>query len=164
MSQEWLTKELADSLFEYKDGNLYWKENRGYCKTKGKQVGSVTKAGYFESKLNGKPFKVHRVIFLMHHGYLPAQIDHIDCNRQNNRLENLRPATASENKVNQNIYKSNTSGVKGVCWVNRDKVWSAAISFNGTRKRLGHFKSLTEAEEVVLLARELLHGNFAKAA
>ena len=81
MKKEWLTKELAESLFYYKDGVLYWKDNRGYCHTKDKPVGSVTKAGYFESKLNLKTFKVHRVVFLLHHGYLPEVIDHIDGNK-----------------------------------------------------------------------------------
>jgi hypothetical protein len=162
MSQGWLTKELADSLFEYREGMLFWKEDRGYCKIKGKKVGSVTKAGYFESKLNGKCFKVHRAIFVMHHGYIPEQVDHIDGNRQNNSIENLRPATPFQNKCNQAIYKSNTSGVKGV--YRKNNKWATQINYNGKRKNLGTFNTIEEASEFVDLARQMVHQEFARAA
>lgn len=160
MKKEWLTKELAESLFYYKDGVLYWKDNRGYCRTKDKPVGSLTKSGYFESKLNKKPFKVHRVIFLMHNGYLPEHVDHIDGNRSNNKIENLRAATPSQNKANQIIYKNNTSGVKGVYF--KHKKWGAQISYSGKRKYLGLFDTIELASEFVDLARKMVHQEFAR--
>jgi hypothetical protein len=164
MKKEWLTKELAESLFYYKDGVLYWKDNRGYCHTKDKPVGSVTKAGYFESKLNLKAFKVHRVIFLLHHGYLPEVVDHIDGNRQNNHIDNLREATPSQNKCNQKIYRNNTSGVKGVYFKKETNKWNAQINYNGKRKHLGTFESFVLASEFMDLARQMLHKNFARTA
>lgn len=161
--KEWMTKELAESLFYYNDGVLYWKKNQGTYPTKDKPVGAVTKAGYFESKINLKPFKVHRVVFLLHYGYLPDVVDHIDGNRQNNNIKNLRAATAGENKCNQKIYKSNTSGVKGVCFNKRTKKWVGQINYNGKRKCLGSFDSIDLAAEFVDLARQMVHKEFARA-
>ena len=162
MSKEWLTKELADSLFYYEDGVLFWKEDRGVNLVKDKPVGNVTKTGYYESKLNKKPFKVHRAIFVMHHGYLPEQIDHIDGDKKNNDIANLRAATPAENKANQVIYKNNTSGVKGVYLKNNK--WNAQINYAGKRRYLGAFNTIELASEFVDLARSMVHQNFARAA
>jgi hypothetical protein len=163
-AKEWMTKELAESLFYYKDGILYWKNNQGTYPTKDKPVGSITKAGYFESRLKGKSFKVHRVIFLLKHGYMPKVIDHIDGNRTNNEISNLREATFSQNKVNQKIYSSNTSGLKGVFFKKATQKWNAQINFEGKRKHLGTFQTKELAAEFVDLARQMLHKEFARAA
>jgi len=63
------------------------------------------------------------LIFLYHHGYLPKFVDHIDGNKKNNRIENLREATKSQNAMNQKVSTRNTSGIKGVMWHKRDKKW-----------------------------------------
>ncbi len=148
------TKDEANSLFEYKDGVLY---------TKPKPIGSVTGNGYLESKVAGKPFKIHRMIFLMHHGYLPEIVDHIDGNPLNNKIENLRAATPSQNSYNQRIYKTNTSGVKGVCWDKARNRWTTQISYNRKKRHLGYYEDFDEAVEVVDLARQLVHKEFARA-
>ena len=158
-----MTKELADSLFYYKDGNLYWKENRGTYPCKDNVVGAKTKAGYLESKICGKPFKAHRVVFLMHYGYTPKCVDHINGNRADNRIENLRDADSLQNKYNQKIYKNNTSGAKGVYWIEVMNKWKAQINYERKRKHLGYFNSFDEAEEFVDLARKMTHKQFARA-
>jgi hypothetical protein len=155
---------IYQSAFEYKDGTLFWKIDRGSNKVKGKPVGSVNGKGYLETKLDGKFIKVHRVVFEMHHGYAPEVIDHIDGNRQNNKIDNLRAATDGENKYNQKIYKSNTSGAKGVMWHEKYKKWRTQINYNGKRKCLGSFDSFDEACEFVALARDMVHGDFARTA
>lgn len=161
---EWMTKELAESLFYYKDGVLFWKENRGTYPTKDKPVGAVSKSGYLESKIKLKPFKVHRVIFLLHHGWLPKMVDHIDGNRTNNAIENLRASDAQTNKCNQKIYKSNTSGVKGVYWKKSLGVWGAQISYECKKRHLGYYANMNEAAEIVDLARQMTHKEFARSA
>ena len=156
--------EQFNALFEYKDGTLFWKVDRKSNKLKGKPVGAVNGKGYFETKLDGKSFKVHRIIFAMHHGYLPEVVDHIDCNRTNNHINNLRVATTGENKYNQKVYKNNTSGAKGIFWNKKHKKWRTQINYNGKRKCLGSFDDFNEACEFVALARDMVHGNFARTA
>jgi len=158
------TQEEALALFYYKDGVLFWKNNQGTYPTKDKPVGSKTKNGYMESKICGKGFKVHRMAFLLHHGWLPKMVDHIDGNRENNKIENLRAADAQSNKCNQKIYCSNTSGIKGVCWSKERCMWKAQINYNKKRKHLGYYENINEAAEFVELARQMTHQEFARTA
>ena len=151
--------ELLSSLFEHRDGKLYNKVRRKMMPV-GAESG-CEKNGYRWVSINKQRYSVHRVIFYMTHGYCSEYIDHIDGNGLNNKPENLRPATLSENKCNQKIYKSNTSGVKGVYWCKPKNTWVAQIGFNNRRRTLGRFKTKELAEEFIDLAREMSHGNFA---
>jgi hypothetical protein len=151
--------DLLHSLFEVKDGILYNKVQRK-MQPAGIEAG-CQRGRYKWVKINSQRYSAHRVIFYMTHGYCSEYIDHIDGNGLNNKPENLRPATLSENKCNQKIYKSNTSGVKGVYWCKPKNTWVAQIAFNNRRRTLGRFKTKELAEEFIDLAREMLHGNFA---
>ena len=84
-----MTKEELHELFEYRDGNLYWKINRVTKKCIGKKAGSKCKNGYEHIQINYKYIYSHRAIFLYHHGYLPKILDHINGIRDDNRIENL---------------------------------------------------------------------------
>lgn len=146
-SNNFLTQEKALELFEYRDGLLYWKAQRSSLK-QGALAGHKHKDGYSHVCIDRKLYFVHRVIFLMHHGYLPQWpdvIDHIDGNGQNNKIENLRHATASQNMMNRRLQSNNTSGVAGVRWVARSKKWMAYIYLAKKQKCLGFFASMNEA-------------------
>ena len=117
-----LTKEYLQSIFDYKDGRLFWKVKKAQRLNVGDEAGCLDKR-YLTTGLNGKVYRNHRLIFLMHHGYLPKEIDHKDNDQLNNRIENLRPATRSQNCSNTGIGKKNTSGVKGVSWSKRNNKW-----------------------------------------
>ena len=150
-------QQLLDS-FEYKDGNLYWK----IAKPKtviGKFAGSKLSNGYYHVQLNGKFIYHHRAIFLMHHGYLPKFIDHIDGNQSNNKIENLRDVTASQNCWNQK-YKGSASGVKGITWNKQEEKWQPQISANGKRFYLGKFTNLDDAIIAYQNAAQKLHGEY----
>lgn len=91
-----MTQEYAHSLFDYKDGSLYWKVRKAPHVKIGARVGSPEVNGYQTVMVNGRNWRIHRLVFLMQYGYLPKNIDHINGNRSDNRIENLRAANDNE--------------------------------------------------------------------
>mgnify|MGYP000574837211 CR=1 FL=1 len=157
-----LTVDLLNELFTYdkETGKLYWKAARRGV-TVGKEAGHDNGKGYLRVRINRKLYVVHRIIFLMHKGYYPALLDHIDGNTHNNKIENLRPASKSQNQHNSKTYKNNTTGYKGVSYNKQSKKFSATIALNYKPIWLGYHNTPEEADAVVRAAREELHGNFA---
>ena len=98
----------------------------------------------------------------MFNGYLPKFIDHIDCNPSNNKIENLREATFSQNQHNTKKRITNTSGVKNVHWYKPLKKWMVYIMINKKRKHLGYFNNIELAELVAQEARNKYHGKYAR--
>ena len=145
-----LTQDLLKELFDYRDGELYWKVSRTNSIKVGDLAGTVDGGGYRVIRINGKTYKAHRMIYLYHHGYLPEYLDHIDGNRANNDINNLREATIRENGMNRKKNKSyngkpTTSRFKGVHWDKHAKKWRAQIGIGGKQKYLGLFISDIEA-------------------
>lgn len=159
-----ITQQMIADCFEYKDGLLYWKgishPNKQYLLKK--PAGSIHKTGYRHITWLGKPQKAHRLIFMLHHGYMPPEVDHINGNRADNRIENLRAANRSENQCNRNILASNTSGHPGVSWHKKSKAWVVRVMKNGKSMMLGYFKDLELAGLVAAESRSLYHGKYAK--
>lgn len=157
-----LTVDLLNHLFEYdkETGNLIWKRQQSNRIAAGDIAGSLCR-GYVYVGINGKKHRAHRIIFLMHKGYLPKTIDHINGDKLDNRIENLRAATVGQNQHNRKTNANNTSGYKGVWWNKASKKWAAGIKLEGKRIHLGYFDNVEEAAEVVRKAREELHGDFA---
>lgn len=160
MKSEPTQKELQE-LFHYERGFLFWKAPRKKVVV-GNLVGWVARSGYAEVKLNQKIYKLHRLIFKMHNGYMPEFVDHIDCDRLNNKIENLREATASQNKWNQSAPKNNISGIKGVCFDKRYNKWKAYLKVNSKQKNIGYFESIELAAQAVQKARGEQHEQFAR--
>ena len=159
-----LTVDLLNELFEYdkETGDLIWREARANGKVKkGDIAGTVDSKGYIKLDVNYKKHRAHRLVFLMHKGYLPKTIDHINGNPSDNRIENLRAATTSQNHYNRKLSSNNTSGFKGVSWDINKKTWKGYIYLDGQRIHLGVYKTPEEANVVVRKAREELHGSFA---
>ena len=156
-----LTQDYLHQIFEYKDGYLYWKiTNRNAIA--GNKVGSKCTKGYYKTSINNKPFLVHRLIFMMFHGYLPTYIDHIDGNQSNNCIENLREATLQQNNYNAKTRKNSKSGIKNVYWQKSTKKWGVALRTNKIYKYFGCFDDLELATLVATEARNKYHGKFAK--
>jgi len=154
-----LTQDYLKSIFEYKDGNLYWKIKTLNKIPIGSEAGFVDV--YKRIGINGKIYSCHRLIYLFHYGYLPKFVDHIDNNKLNNKIENLREATVSQNACNQKLKKNNTSGIKSVFWHKNKQKWTVAIKINSKLKNLGYYHDIELAELVAIMAREKYHGNFA---
>ena len=160
MADEIITKEYLEQFFYYKDGFLYWKISKCPAKA-GNKAGRIIGAGYYQLGLNRKVYSNHRLIFLMHHGYLPIEVDHKDNNKLNNRIENLRAATSSQNSFNKPKRATNTSGVKGVNWDKGSNQWIARCEVGKKRYFLGRFNDIKEAEKVIVQFRNQHHGSFA---
>lgn len=88
--------------------------------------------------------------------------DHIDRNGLNNKKDNLRHATGSENNCNTEAYCNNKSGIKGVHWCNTKKRWKAQVRFKGYQKHLGYFRNIEDAKMAREEGCKLIHKEFAR--
>ena len=98
-----MNQELALNLFQYKDGKLFWKVNPVIWRNlQGKEAGSIGSRNYLNVMFKGKNYKAHRLIWLMHYGDIPSHltVDHLNRDTSDNRIENLRLATASQQAHN----------------------------------------------------------------
>ena len=151
---------ILHELFEYRDGELYWKNRKsGVCF--GKPVGYVTRQGYKRVEVNGKSYAVHRLVYVMFNNSLPEQLDHIDCNKLNNRIENLRPASSAENSSNRNLRSDNQYGTKNIYFDKTNGKWIVQVRKHGKSYFFGRYKDKDHAAKVAKTARNLLHGEFA---
>lgn len=159
MEKKAIDQDYVLSAFDYQDGQLIRKIGR--INEVGSIAGCVHKGtGYVHIKIKAKAFKAHRLIFLYHHGYFPEFVDHIDGNKQNNRIENLREASKQENCQNQKVRWTNSSGVKGVSWHKVNKKWKVALCKNYRSYYFGTYEDKELAELVSMEATDLLHKNF----
>jgi len=138
--------------FDYRDGNLWWKETRG-CVKVGSKAGYVntnkrTGKQYGQVQFKGKIYFIHRLI-LAWHGYSlePNQeVDHIDGNSLNNRIENLRPTSRKQNGENRKgANKNSKSGEKGVGLCKKARKWKARIRHNKKDIFLGYYVNKEDA-------------------
>ena len=155
-----LTLPYLHSLFEYRDGKLFWKQDRARGKVKsGSEAGCLTSSGYHRLMLDYKEYPTHRIIFMMHHGYIPKVIDHIDGNPLNNSIENLRESCSQTNQYNRKLGRNNTSGCKNVSFNKKNNLWQIHIRCN-KKVHAWYVESLELAELVAYEARIKLHGAF----
>ena len=160
-------KDLLDLCREYLDynpdtGDFRWKKGRGRLKA-GSLAGSWAHDGYRQIKINRRAYYAHRLAYLMVNGVMPPDmIDHIDQDRGNNKLSNLRTCHRGENSMNSKIRRDNTSGYRGVTWHKIGKKWQASICLNGRGKHLGLFNCKHEAARYYNTAARMYHGEFAQ--
>jgi len=127
-------------------------------KETGELRGGIDKDGYCRVKLEGQDYKVHRLAWLYVYGEWPIDIvDHIDHNRSNNAISNLRVVTAKENAQNRKLQSRNNTGDTGVHWGTQAKKWIAAIGVDGKKIHLGYFIEYSEAVNARKLA-EIAYG------
>jgi len=154
-----ITQQQVNHLFEYKEGVLFWK-NSAHPSFNGKQAGCDDGQGYIKISVGEKQYTAHRLIYLMHHGELPATIDHADRNVKNNRIENLRAADASKNGMNGRA-KLSATGCRNVTRKKNRNKFTVMIRINGKSTFIGNFDDLELADLVATEARSKYHGEFA---
>jgi hypothetical protein len=138
-----------NNLFEYKDGDLIWINSPNNLVPAGSKAGSLRNDGYVGIFVKGTYYFAHRIVWEMFNGEIPTGlvIDHIDGNRANNRIENLRLCTFQQNHFNRGKQSNNKSGFKGVSWHKQKQKWVAQIKIDGRNKFLGFFTDPVKAYE-----------------
>jgi hypothetical protein len=151
-------------LFEYKEGDIFWKIRPGGRVKVGDKAGTITSNNYRFVWSQSVFYGVHRIVYMMHYGEIPdgMEIDHIDGDTLNNRIENLRLVTPSQNCWNRGKQKDNKSGFKGVRKISGKDYWQAHICTNRVNKYLGSFYSPEAAYDAYKKAAKELHGEFSK--
>jgi hypothetical protein len=152
----------AKDAFSYEEstGNLLRAKSVSNSKS-GDASGYLRKDGYIVVRFGGRQTLAHRIIWAIYYGELPSRfIDHVNGDRSDNRIVNLRLASRSENNQNATIRKDNKTGFKGVRWVERDKRFVASIRVNGKYKSLGYFIDAESASAAYQQKAKELHGEF----
>lgn len=163
--------------YEPETGKLFWLPRAAdefqsarscasfHARFAGKQAFTANSYGYRAGRVDNILYVAHRVIWAIIYGEWPAEdIDHINGDRADNRLANLRAASRSENLCNRGMSPRNTSGHKGVYFDAQSGRWRAHIKKSGRFHFLGSFDLLDEALAARRSAETTLHGEFARAA
>jgi hypothetical protein len=112
----------------------------------GRAFVSLDSHGYLQGRVNGVLVLAHRAAWALHYGTWPdGQIDHINGQRDDNRLENLRIVSATDNARNAKVRSDSSTGHPGVGWHSRYNKWIARIGIKGRQKTLGYYASLADA-------------------
>jgi hypothetical protein len=156
-----LTQTILSNLFDYNNGQLFWKNPTNRCK-KNPLAGCLGSHKYWQIRIKNKTYLAHRLIYLLMHGQMPKQIDHIDGNKLNNQIQNLRPSNQSENRMNSRPSSKNKIGIKGVCWSKVHKKWRVQVKKQGINLCDKFFDDLELAQLVAVEARNEHHGKFAR--
>ncbi len=156
MSKPILTQEKLRELFTNKDDVLYWNKAKSN-RVAGKKAGYTSDSGYRVISVDNFKYREHTLIWIWYYGYMPKQqIDHIDHDKLNNSIDNLRLVSAKENNKNRPKQSNNSSGCVGVSWHKRASKWQAYVKNDGLVIFLGYFISKDEAKHASLSARRQL--------
>lgn len=142
-------------LYDPDTGLLVW-VNPASCRVRaGQTAGCLRPDGYVFTQINKRRYMNHRLAWLYVYGEWPLdEIDHIDGNRSNNKLSNLRIATSKQNKENTRIRLTNTSGHRGVHWDKSRNKWMAFVVHNRKFHNLGRFNDVNDAVTAAKQARD----------
>jgi hypothetical protein len=168
-----LTAERLREILYYDPGTgvFRYRRNRGGGKLKGDIAGFISPksdangGGYRIIAIEGREYGAHRLAWLYMTGAWPTgRVDHKNTIRDDNRFDNLREATHSQNMANKNLQANNTSGLKGVTWNKNARKWVASIQANGKQRHLGLFLTAKSAHDAYCRAAYELFGSFARIA
>lgn len=148
-------------IYNESNGNFYWRTNKSKRIRAGDLAGYTNEDGYKFIRIDNKLYREHRLAWIYMYGEFSGEIDHIDNNPSNNKIENLRVCTSSQNKQNMRKRKDNTSGVKGLHWYKAYNKWQVNLTVNGKTKFYGYYSDFFEACCVIHSNRNKIHGEFA---
>ena len=156
-----VTQDFLKEHFEYRDGHLFWVKPTARGVKIDQQFGCYDNYGYRVGSLKGKRYYEHRLIWLYHYGEWPKdQIDHINGDRSDNRIENLRECAHQQNSFNRKSDRGSTSKYKGVHWSKQHKKWVAGYRYKRKRYYVGYYDTELEAAKAYDLTTASIHKNF----
>lgn len=148
--------------YDAETGAFTWLEPRG-GQACGSPAGCRNRNGYIEITVHRRIHKAHRLAWLYVHGeWPPHEIDHINGDKADNRLANLRPATRAQNVANTALRSDSASGIKGVHWSVASRKWEAQIKLKGKTRHLGLFTNIEEAADAYRCAATECFGDYAR--
>lgn len=162
MKRETHTAERIREVFDYlpESGTLVWKHKTGRRVVIGSTAGHITPFGYISVAVDRIKYQAHRLIWLHQYGCWPSgDVDHINGNRSDNRLENLRDVSRRVNLQNRRdaMHKS-ASGLLGVTFrPNRKSKWVAEIVVDGVKKYIGAYSTKEEAHAAYISFKRVVH-------
>jgi hypothetical protein len=142
-----LTQERLKQLLHYNEGSgeFFWALSRRGVKA-GKKAGTKHHTGYIAIKIDYEFYLAHRLAWMWSHGEFPkSHIDHINRNKFDNRLANLREVTNKQNHENSGIQKNNATGYRGVSWIESTGKYKAYLHHNKKQIYFGCFKTPEKA-------------------
>lgn len=149
--------------YDPETGFLWWVKKPSSKAKMASPAGSLRRDGRINFRLKNKNYKAHRVCWALHYGSWPDKdIDHVNCNPSDNRIQNLRLATKAENNSNMRKKAGCSSRFKGVTWDKGWRCWRAYIRKNGTLHRLGNFSNEEDAHAAYCKAAAEMKGEFAR--
>lgn len=157
--------EYLKSILSYdsQSGIFTWLVCKGRRIKQGQIAGTILNNGYRKIIIDGVQYLEHRLAWFFENGKWPDnEIDHIDTNKTNNAIKNLRQATNIENHRNTNKPSNNTSGFKGVSYHKTRKKYYASIKVKNKLNHLGSFNTPKEAHAAYCDAAKRLFGEFAR--
>jgi hypothetical protein len=159
-----LTIEQVKDVLTYDPdtGNFYWRVDRSNVRA-GSVAGSKISIGYTLIRLYDRQVLAHRLAWFYVYGQWPSdQVDHINGDRSDNSLKNLRLASQSQNSCNGALRSTNSSGYRGVSWSKEKNKWVSRIVKERKQYVLGYFASKEEAYYAYLKAARELHGDYSR--
>ena len=151
-----------DNYLYYEEGKLFWKNrSSSYKYLNGKQAGHFNKDGYNVVSVKCRYIYAHRIVFFMHYRYWPEEVDHKNRDRSDNRIENLRPCTISQNRRNSGLRTDATPYGKNIGWNRLLSKYFVRLFKDGKYIYCGSFQDLELAQLVASEAREKYYGEWA---
>ncbi len=159
IEDRYISQERLKQLLRYDPctGVLYWKRrpesdfaDASAAKTwnrrfSGHKAGCESGYGYLKIGIAGVKYQAHQLVWVLHTGEWPEEVDHINHDRADNRLENLRAVTRAENSRNQSRSTRNTSGEIGISWCAPSGKWRVRLRAGGSTRQIGMFAEMSDA-------------------
>lgn len=155
-----ITKDELSKYLEYDSevGVFRWLVGNGARAKAGAIAGSAEVMGYWQIALNKVTYKAHRLAWLYVYGSLPkGVIDHINGDKRDNRIVNLRDVSVSGNQYNRKAPKNNTSGHQGVSFVNSMGRWRVTLAVGKKQINIGYYSKIDDAVAAHKAAKNKYH-------